>query len=233
MKKPYIKKFADIPPFTVWIVDGQHIRKNIDEEFTNFGQHFDFKFIPKNEFWIDRAASSGEEKYFIDAMLTMEKMLFAGKTIAEAAAAADRTERRERRKSELFKQVFSEKKHKKEIIDKIHKKFLRAYSGAIKVWVVDGELVRDLFFLDFTEGGHDKVYSFIPSGEVWIDDDVLPRERKFVLLHELHERWRMSQGWGYNKAHFESSRLEYFCRHHPRELDKKLKIEVRRNLSAH
>jgi hypothetical protein len=38
---------------TVRIVDGVYICGHMDEEFTNFGQHYRFKFIPKNEFWID------------------------------------------------------------------------------------------------------------------------------------------------------------------------------------
>ncbi len=67
------------------------------------------------------------------------------------------------------------------MIDGIRVKFLKSYSRKVKVWIVDGEAVRDLFFIDFTEGGYDKVYPFIPSGEIWIDDDVFPRERKFIF----------------------------------------------------
>jgi hypothetical protein len=62
------------------------------------------------------------------------------------------------------------------------------------------------------------VYEFIPENEVWIDDDIEEEERAYVLLHELHERNRMANGWPYSKAHAESSELEYHCRHHPDEL---------------
>ena len=72
---------------------------------------------------------------------------------------------------------------------------------------------------DFTAGGHDHVYEFVPQGEVWIDSDIEEKERGFVLLHELHERNRMAVGWSYDKAHAESSRLEYHCRHHPDDRD--------------
>ena len=51
-----------------------------------------------------------------------------------------------------------------------------------------------------------------------MDDDIEESERGYVLLHELHERNRMATGWPYSKAHAESSRLEYRCRHHPDEL---------------
>ena len=43
MKEPYIKKFLEIAEFKVYIVDGKFIREKIDEEFTNFGQHYRFK----------------------------------------------------------------------------------------------------------------------------------------------------------------------------------------------
>jgi Mn-dependent DtxR family transcriptional regulator len=97
------------------------------------------------------------------------------------------------------------------------------------VWVIRGDLVRDFYFIDFTEGGHDKVYHFVPEKEVWLDDDLNPRERKFVLLHELHERHLMSQGWPYHKAHRSASEIEHYCRIHLQEIDKKLRIEIDRN----
>ena len=49
-KKPYIKKYEEIAGFQVWIVDGDYIRNNLDIEFTNYGQHYRFKIIPKMNF---------------------------------------------------------------------------------------------------------------------------------------------------------------------------------------
>ncbi len=69
------------------------------------------------------------------------------------------------------------------------------------------------------------MYEFVPEDEVWIDDDIEEGERGYVLLHELHERNRMAIGWPYSKAHAESSRLEYRCRHHPDELHETLAAE--------
>lgn len=225
MKKPYLKKRRKVAGFTIWIVDGRYVRGSIDEEFTNFGQHFRFRFIPENEFWIDKEHGDGdEERYFIEHMLAENRFMAAGMTWKKANEKADMIEKRERNKSEALKTV-----NKKNVLEKIHKKLLKKYSKRIKVWVVNGMLVRDLYFTDFTEGGHDKVYSFVPEKEVWLDDDLSLREMKFVLLHELHERYLMCKGWKYNKAHKDSSEIEYYCRHHPKELDKKLKIEVKRN----
>ena len=91
--------------------------------------------------------------------------------------------------------------------------------------MVDGRLVRSVFDIDFTEGGHEYVYEFIPENELWIDNDVKQYERGYVILHELHERNKMMKGMTYNKAHQESSKIEYFCRHHPDELQDKLSEE--------
>ncbi len=229
MKKPYIKKFSKISEIVVWIVDGEYIRENIDEEFTNFGQHYMFNFIPKNEFWIDKEREPGEEKYYIESMLVTNRLMKKGLGHKEAIKMADAVERRERANSILMKREIKLKKYPEKLINSIHKKFLKEYSKEIKIWIVNGELVRDLFFIDFTEGGHEKVYSFIPHNEVWIDDDLGKDEIKFVLLHELHERVLMSKGMKYEPSHKSSSEIEYYCRRHPKELNKKLKIEIEKN----
>jgi hypothetical protein len=229
IKKAYIKKFSEISDFKVWIVNGKYIRDNLDEEFTNFGQHYQFKFIPKNEFWIDRERNPGEEKYFIESMLVMNRLMSKGMGNKDAAKAADRIERRERAKSKLMKKELEIKKKKGDVISTVHKNIIKRYSNnKIKIWIVRGELVRDLFFLDFTEGGHDKVYSFVPENEVWIDDDLDVDERRFVILHELHERNLMSKGKNYDSAHRSSSEIEYYCRKHTKMLDKFIKKEFKK-----
>jgi hypothetical protein len=84
--------------------------------------------------------------------------------------------------------------------------------------MVDGRLVRSVFDLDFTMGGHDHVYEFVPTDEVWIDNDVSDAERAYVLIHELYERNRMKDGWDYTKAHKAASKIEMRYRKHPDEL---------------
>ena len=44
----------------MWVVDGSYIRGHIDEEFTNFGQHYSFLYIPKNELWIEQETKTDE-----------------------------------------------------------------------------------------------------------------------------------------------------------------------------
>jgi len=227
MKKPYIKKLDKVGPITVWIVDGQTVRKSMDEEFTNFGQHYRFPFIPKYEFWIDREFGPGEQQFFIDHLLVERRLMASGMTYDRALERADAIERKERSKTELIREISGLRKPG--IVESIHKRLLKKYSRQVRVWVVSGELVRGLFFIDFTEGGHDKVYHFVPAREVWLDDDLSPRERRYVLLHELHERQLMVQGWTYGRAHRDASKVEYYCRSHPGELEASLRREIQRN----
>jgi len=228
IKKVYIRKICDVDIFKAWFVDGKYIRTNIDEEFTNYGQHYRFSFIPEDEFWIDRESVLGEEKYYIDSMLMMNRLLAAGVSHDEAVKKADIMEKSERAKGVILAKGLGSLP-KKELLKKIKIKMIKKYSNnKIKTWIVNGELVRSLFFLDFTEGGHDKVYKFVPEGEVWIDNDVTALERKFVLLHELHERNLMSKGMCYNDAHRDSSRIEFFCRHNKNKIDGELTRELKK-----
>lgn len=234
MNKPYIKKHSEISGFTIWIVDGKYIRDNIDIEFTNYGQNYMFKFIPKNEMWLDQERNPDEDKYYINSMLRMNKFLSQKISHREAIKQDDIIEKEERTKNypeEILKnpQIVIENKS-------IYRKLLKKYSKKIKVWIVNGKTVRDLFEVQFTEGGHEKVYSFIPKDEVWIDDDLNRREIKAVLLHEMHERKLMMEGGEYiryditaHDAHKDSSRIEYYYRRNPKELDKKLKEAIDAN----
>ena len=217
----YLKKIGDRGKFQIWIVDGNYIRTNVDEEFTNYGQHYRFKFIPKNELWIDKEYGKDDEsEFYIDVMLNLNRFMSQGLSHKEAVRRVNIIERKERRKSEFFKKNIGKINKKEEKVEIVRKKLIKKYSKKIKVWIVNGELVRDLFFLDFTEGGHDKAYHFIPKNEIWIDDDVSLTERKFVFLHELHERTLMNKGEGYVFAHKDSSKIEFFARHNPKKFKK-------------
>jgi hypothetical protein len=224
--KPYLKKIGKYSGFIVWFVDGNYIRTFINEEFTNFGQHYRFKFIPKDEFWIDKENSNNEVSFYIDHLLIENYLMKKGKSYDYAINKADSIEKRERKKSKFYIRTFKRKRLcYKEIINKIHIRLLKSFSKKISVFIVNGELVRDKFFIDFTEGGHDKVYHFVPKNEIWLDNDLTKKERDYVLLHEVHERNLMAKGFSYEKAHRSSSRIEYYCRHHPFKIRKLLKKE--------
>ncbi len=221
---PYISKCDTRGDIQIWIVDGSYIRGHIDEEFTNFGQHYRFPFIPEKEFWLDVEAEHDERKFFIDHLLVEYRLMSKGVPYDKAIEEADRAERKQRRRSG---DVGRATQHGRQLPNgqSVHEHLWKELENGVCVWIVNGRQVRSVFDIDFTEGGHDHVYEFVPQGEVWIDDAIVEQERGFVLLHELHERNRMAQGVPYDKAHAESSRLEYRCRHHPDELHDALATE--------
>jgi hypothetical protein len=147
-----------------------------------------------------------------------------GASYSDAITQADRVERREKRRAGDIKMVTH---HGQKLPDAsaVHEHLWKKLENGVSVWIVNGRLVRSVFDIDYIAGGHDHVYEFVPEGEVWIDDAVEEQERGFVLLHELHERNRMAEGLPYSKAHTESSRLEFHCRHHHDELHDALATE--------
>jgi hypothetical protein len=206
--------------FKVKVVDGNKVRKNLDINFTNFGTHNDSKVIPKKEFWIDKERVPNEEKYYVTNMLAQSKAMQTGNNYNAALIDGQRAESKERNK---FKPKYSD--------NNVHKKRLNQYcKGGIDVWLVDGKKVRDKFYVNFTEGGHGYIYSFIPKNEVWIDDDLQEAEIPHVLIHELHERELMkNKGMSYNKAHEESLELELDCRRNKKNTNQVLNEELNKN----
>jgi hypothetical protein len=216
LHSPYLKRAGVRGSITVWIVDGTYVRTHIDEEFTNYGQHFAFSYIPRNEFWIDREGKPDELHFFVDHLLVEHSLMAKGVPYDSALDAADRAERKEREKSGDVERLT--KGGSLPEPSRVHLVLWKHLTSGVSVWIVDGRLVRSVFDVDFTEGGHDHVYEFVPQNEVWIDNDLEESERPYVLLHELHERNLMGKGMNYDDAHEDSSKLEYHLRHNPDEL---------------
>lgn len=234
LKNPYREKIDEIGKFQIFRVDGSYVRKHIDPEFTNFGQHYHYPRIPLFEFWIDQEHAPDETHFFIEHLLLEWRLMAEGVPRESAIEKAERKEKREREKSDLWKRLQKEnnKKTKKAEAPKLlYVKKLKTYSKYFELWIINGEAVRDLYYIDFTEGGHDYAYpSFVPKNEIWIDDDVLLRERQYIIVHELYERYLMAKkGFSYDDAHSHATRKEYSCRHHPSVLMPTLKDVLRRN----
>lgn len=227
---PRVHHLLDVEPSTddekkisVWWVSGQYIRTFIDEEFTNFGQHYRFPFVPEYEFWIDREQSNGETKFYVEHMKVEWSLMRQGKPYSEAIMEADKVERELRRLDGDLKKVTDQYG----LVDPhiVKKRIIKGLLNGLMVWLVDGRLVRSGFNIDFVQGGHPRVYEFVPEGEIWVDDDVDWKEWGYVILHELHEYNQMSKGMPYEKAHAESSALELHCRKNPDELHDALIVE--------
>lgn len=222
MKKelPYLRFVGRRGKIKIYTVDGGFVRTNLDEEFTNFGQHFRFPCIPEYEFWLENEAAPDERRFFIDHLLVEWKLMKQGMNYASAITYASSKERAERSRSRDSKKILDRAGIPNPV--KVHVRLLTDSTSGVKIWLIDGRLVRSDFYIDFTEGGHEYVYDFVPPFEVWLDNDLSLSEYPFVLLHELFERNLMSKGMVYNNAHRRASKLEWSCRHDQKKLIAKL-----------
>ncbi|MHB8651967.1 MAG: hypothetical protein ACYC8S_02425 [Minisyncoccota bacterium] len=228
----YLKKIEVLDGAVVWLVDGEYIRKEIDENFTEFDHAPHFPFIPAHELWIDKDTDYREHRFFIDHFLAEESMLASGIPVKQAHDAADNLEAHERTRA-LSKKLLALKHHRRELIKRIHRDLLQEYSSSdVAVWLVDGQLVRDFFLIEYSEGGHDRVYPFIPEGEIWIEQVLSSQERAFIILHELHERFLMGGGKKYPEAHHGATMVEDYYRDHPSELEARTKEELSKNTAG-
>jgi 3-methyladenine DNA glycosylase AlkD len=228
--KPYIRLLRQEGGIEVWLVDGAHVRRKLDIDFTNFGHHFNFPCIPLGEFWLDREYSEpSEEDFFIRNLIVDYRLSAKGASRRRALAAADAAERAMRLKSCRAWRRCHKVESPQARLKRVHKRLLASYGRKLKVWLVDGLLVRTWFYIRFSHGGHEFVYKFVPPGEVWIDDDLLPSERAPVLLHELHERQLMASGMSYDAAHDLALEVERECRRRPSRLSGRLLEALKRN----
>jgi hypothetical protein len=185
MKKQIVNKVGE---YKVCVVDGNEIRRKLDCEFTNFGQHGRFHFIPRDEIWLDEEHGRGEREPFVAHAIKEAEEMKHGKSYDEAYEEG----------------LVEENKYREKAKQNVYKKIL-TYVGDAKVWLVDGKAVRNGYSKEFVQGGHCKVYPFIPKDEIWIDDDLSEQERKPVIIHELNELGLMRKGLPYKKAHLRSN----------------------------
>jgi hypothetical protein len=216
--------------FATWLVNGAMIRRDINENFVECGGNDQYSFVPKNQFWIDKDLDPKEYHYFISRFIYETSLISSGKKYKEANKKGDIFEKKERSKSPEYKKLIKNNADINKLLKKTKKKIIKRYSENIKVWLVNGNLVRDLFLVNFCEGGHDKIFPFIPKNEIWIEEAISPTERKFIIVHELHERYLMMQGKSYKNGHLGATEIEDFFRENPKEdLEKRIKEEIRKN----
>jgi len=224
-KNIYLKKIDKIGNYEVWLVDGSYVRKVINENFVEFDHHFNHSFVPKNEFWIDEQTNHNEWRFFIDRMFLEQGLVRVGESNKEASEAGAMLEKKERREDLKHNHSDILNNDRSELLKKIKKKMIKDYVGKVKIWLVDGKIVRDFFLVDYAAGGHDKVYAFIPKDEIWIDEVLNQDEIKFIILHELSERRLMSSGKKYSEAHKSATLTEDYYRDHISEIENRIKEE--------
>jgi hypothetical protein len=75
--------------------------------------------------------------------------------------------------------------------------------AGLTIYLVSGVKVRNQIDIDFTCGGNEAVYpSYVPAGEIWLDDAAGPLDRTATALHEIVERDQMMRfGKDYDHGH--------------------------------
>lgn len=159
------------------IVNAAKIRNTIDTDFSSVGTYLEYPYIPRGVLWIDRYLKA-ERPLFL-ALAKLERSM-KGKPF---------TLIRERAKKMMTVPGSLPVPKKTESV------------AGLDVRYMDGCAVRKHLDPYFLLGGHALVYSYIPSGQVWIDVHQDTQEQKFTLLHEIKEYDLMRRGVSYDDAH--------------------------------
>ena len=94
------------------------------------------------------------------------------------------------------------------------RKLLTRVDG-LDVWRVDGHWLRDRVDVDFTNGTHDLISSFVPASEIWLDREAAgpgAEEWRLWLAFQLAHRRRMLAGATYLQALAVAERVELRAR---------------------
>ena len=211
-------------------MDGDAIRGEpslgADIDFTNWGEGRRFPtFIPLYDIWIDQAALDAapeDEGIFIDAAVYEWRLLAAGAKYEDSWRRVEAYETKERRKAE--EPLVGKSDTDPHTLPDLYLGTLGVEDDGTVVKLVHAKTVQDTYDDDFTEGGHWRVYKWIPRGEIWIGDDIGIEERPYLVIHETDEMHYMAHWMAYDAAHKRASELEWHCRHHPGEVVKTLAL---------
>ncbi len=102
---------------------------------------------------------------------------------------------------------------------------LKTLTDGTKVEEVDGKTVRDHIRTEFIGGGNPEATSEIPKNEIWLENNMPPKEKPKILLHELIERAILRQNGQkgqatekqYDKAHGVANAVEGNARGMPEQ----------------
>src|SRR5271157_2515626 len=94
--KAVLKSFKD-GGYTIKIMDGSIVRRDINKEFTDFATSHLMDEVPENEIWIDQSLTPKEYQFFIMNAESVEKAIKQGKGKEEAREIGNAIEKKLRR----------------------------------------------------------------------------------------------------------------------------------------
>lgn len=210
--------------FKVWIVDGAKIRRNIFNEFVYGGNNERYPFVPEKEIWIDNSISSEEFETTLAHELNernlMAKFAMTYYDAHDSSLAVEVAMRKGWQKicsdheaglPEVSPIDFDSTQEIENLpglikLKNIYRIPLGERNG-VKIWVVDGYVVRRDIYPDFGFSGNDRAYHFIPKNEIWIDGQVTCGETEYSIALEMKERELMLQGKTYDDAYTEAVKI--------------------------
>jgi len=227
LSKKLIGKWGN---YTAYLVDDEVVRKKTDsKEFRRYGLNtgkkgvpsVNFKFIPEKEIWIAKSAKIQERHCLIGTALSYIRGIerrFSSDIAYEIAVSCEKSikekdtlNKAQLKKNSSFKNPFH--------IDVPEKVYYRIYTTVkdnyevVKIYLVNREIVRNLYNSRFAEGGHGYVYEWIPKDEVWIDNLMKPKEIPIMILYEYVERAIIKyKNIPYDKAQIAASKVEFDLR---------------------
>jgi hypothetical protein len=186
-----------------------------DEEFTNFAIHADFpSLVPRHEIWIDARLFESEGLFFLANALTRLSACERGLDDDRAYKLGLAAERalRERLLGLKYRAEWPHRRVPARIYAGSYATIPDAGSP-VEIRLVEGNLVRSIYRIEYTEGGHGYVYRWVPKREIWVEKDIEARELPFIVAHEYTERRLMrDRGMEYAPAHRIAAKVEFALR---------------------
>ncbi len=95
------------------------------------------------------------------------------------------------------------------VVESVKIKQLGTENGK-KVFLVNGADIRNKIDTDFALGGNSARYSYVPEGELWVEQtgSTVDSDEKHTIKHEDREENLMRRGMNYNQAHGEATKVE-------------------------
>ncbi len=140
IRLPYVKKIGQRRTISIWQVDGSYVRTHIDEEFTNYGQHFSYRYIPKEEFWLDQGIGEEEVKFFIKHLSVERRLMKRGADADTAPKKADQVEDKERKRAGDVRKLTRRGRVLPDPVQ-VHRRLWKKLENGVSIWIVKARLV--------------------------------------------------------------------------------------------
>lgn len=122
------------------------------------------------------------------------------------------TERNMNLKRQEWEELDKWKSHGSDLSDEVLEEIRVSDLGVlynVKVYAVDGKLLRNHVDIDFTTGANPGRYMFVPDGEIWVEKIMIPSDFAPCVVHEFVEYLLMrDSGLSYDDAHRKANKYE-------------------------